>query len=413
MTFNVKDLPAGWAEKPTVQLKLKAAKAHMESAQKIADDARAAGREPTPDEWDKINGAVKAADDVKAWLTRAAEDAALLAAMEATGPRPDDLRAAGAAPAGQKFDQPHRLSFAHTQAAVAVVNLAAKAGGRGVKSLLTVGSSASLPADVLAGTIVPEGRPAFSVFELIPAVKVDGGQFSFLRQTARDLRAAPVAKGATKPTSTAAITRVTGELSIVAHVLEGIHTYDLADAPALATFVRDEMGYGLGIAVANQVFSGDGAAPNLRGILNTSGVRTQAFAVNPAVTVRRSLTQLEVAGYAPAGVFMHPTDWDTLETTQLTDGAFLLGQGTNGAPLDAVERRLWGVRVALTTAVPVGTAVTMGQDAAAIYHDGSVKLDWDTSTGFKRNTVDARMEGRYALAVARPDAIVVSTLTGA
>lgn len=393
---------AKYAAQPSVAAKRAEAHRLALRTKAIADAAIAEGRDATPEEWAEINANTAQVEALAAHIKGALHDEYLL----------DTLKGAGSlgGPEPVRGDVPHRVGFGHRKAAQTVAHRSAEHGGRGLKSLLAVGSSASLPLDVLNGTIVETGRPASSLFDVLPAIKAEDGVFSFLQQGSRENRAATVARGAQKPVSTATLKRVTDELTVVAHIMEDLYSYDLDDIPALTAFVSDEMGWGLEQAVAAQVIGGDGTKPNLRGILQTSGVRTQAMVANATITVRKALGQLEASGYEANAVLMHPSDWEGIETATLTSGAFMLSQGTTGAPLDAVERRLWGVRVALVPQVPVGKAIVLGKDAAMLFHDGRVKLDFDTSSGFKTNTLAARCEGRFGFAVSRPDAIVLATL---
>lgn len=301
-----------------------------------------------------------------------------------------------------------RLNFKGQQAANVVIARAGMRGG-GVKALLEAGSAARVPTD--EGEIVADGRPAGSIFQLVEAKKLDeGSAFSYLRQSARTNNAAPVAKGAPKPVSTYRVERIESKLEVVAHVVEGLDKYDLADNDALGTFVKDEMMYGLQEAVADQLVNGTGVSPSLAGILNTPGVRSQAPAVSPLVTIRRALGQLEDAGYVPSAILLNSTDWQDVETLQTTGGAFVLGNATSGAPLDAVERRAWGTRVGLSSAIVPGTAIVLSEGAVRIRHDGNVTLEFDPYTRFGTNEINARAEGRFQSEIRRPDGIVVAEL---
>jgi HK97 family phage major capsid protein len=121
---------------------------------------------------------------------------------------------------------------------------------------------------------VHDGQPRR--VEAIPAQIVrEPPTFAYLRQTTRTNNAAPVADGATKPTSVYGLTRAEDRLRVIAHLSEPINKYHLEDAADLRVFVDNELGYGLDLAVEQQLLSGDGTGENLRGILNTSGIQAQ------------------------------------------------------------------------------------------------------------------------------------------
>ena len=69
------------------------------------------------------------------------------------------------------------------------------------------------------------------------------------------------------------------------------------------------MQYGLGLAVEAKV---------LADINGTSGIQTQSYATSPLTTLRKGLTKLEVAGYSPAALVLHPTDWEGVELALTT-----------------------------------------------------------------------------------------------
>lgn len=369
--------------------------AALKAAQEIIDNRKSLGGDFTDEERTELEALEAEVKECNRMLAKSANADAMLDRLKSG--KPDGTR---------------RLTFRGKAAADAIADTADTAGGMGVKSLLAAASSATAPVEVLDGPIM-QGRPANGIFDIIPAVEVkDGPLYSYLRQTARALNAAPVAKGAEKPVSTATVERVDGQLEVIAHIVEGLHVYDLSDRPALEKFIADELVWGLGEALAAQVIAGDGVSPNLQGIMNTSGVQTEAFNTNAAITVRRALGKLEMLGYEPGGVLMNAQDWLDVETAQLSNGGYVLGSGPTGAPVDAIERRLWGTRVALAN-IPAGQAVVLGKDSAAIFHDSHIRVDWNTQRGFKTNEVDVRVEGRFGFGVLRPDAIVVAQLTGA
>ena len=165
------------------------------------------------------------------------------------------------------------------------------------------------------------------------------------------------------------------------------------------------MQYGLERAVENQVINGDGTAPNLRGLLNVSGLQVQPFATDATVTVRKGLTALETLGYTGGGIILHPSDWEALELSRRTSGDFDLG---SALPVDRPAQRLWGLRIAVSIAVPVKTGLLFDLAALAVVGDGQVRTQWSSGVAddFARNQLRARTEGRFGLDVYQPQGIV-------
>ena len=80
-----------------------------------------------------------------------------------------------------------------------------------------------------------------------------------------------------------------------------------------------------------------------------------------------------------------------------------------GIPLNATERRLWGVQAVVSNTLPADTAVLLERDAVSVDHDGVVDTRWSdaVASDFLANFVRCRVEGRFNISVYRPTGIVV------
>lgn len=258
---------------------------------------------------------------------------------------------------------------------------------------------------------VRDAEPVMALTQLIPARDAPGGRFSFLRQTRRDNFAAPVAEGAVKPTSAFELTRVDDRVRTIAHLSEPIPRQQIADAPLLQQFVDAELRLGLELALDAQILAGDGTAENLTGILNTSGISLQPWNTDVLATTRGAVTTIETLNLQPTGWVFSPADWERVE---MAAGAAFPGASNQTAPVDAMSRRLWGVPVVVSTAMPAGTAL-LGDFAgsAALHLTEQARLDWseNVTDDFARNLIRFRCEGRFGLQVSRPSAFVQVALT--
>ncbi|MBB2892195.1 HK97 family phage major capsid protein [Flexivirga oryzae] len=283
--------------------------------------------------------------------------------------------------------------------------------GVGVKALAATGVSL-LTEESLIDSPVALGQPASSLLDLIPVKTVDTGRYSYLRQVTRTNLAAPVAAGDLKPTSTYTLTRIEGELNVIAHLSEAIPESWLVDNTELGTFIDSEMNYGLQVEIENQVINGNGTAPQLAGFANVSGIQTVPFATDPVTTCRTAITAVETIGLQAGSFVLNPSDWAAIETLKETGVGYLL-EGA-GAPIDRIARRLWGVPVAVSNAVPAGTGWLLAKEALMLVSSQVVSLKWAQPRDlFERNQILARCEGRFELAIPRPAGVVKMTLTDA
>lgn len=312
----------------------------------------------------------------------------------------------GPTPTGE-IPEGSRLNFRAKAASVALVTKMGDPSGS--KALASSGDA--LTGTPIDSTIYEQGKVSTSALGILP-VKTRPPTYTYLRQTKRDNKAAPVALGDLKPTSEYGVTSIDGKLEVIAHVAEPTPEYWLEDLQSLGSFVETELMYGLDRAVEAQVLGGDGVGPNLTGVLNQSGVQVQAFTVDATTTVRKGLTALEMVGYEGGGIIMHPQAWEAIELSRRQDGSPDLG---SSLPVDRAAQRLWGLRIAVSTAVPVKTGILFDLGALAVTTDGAVRTQWSNSVAddFARNQVRARNEGRFGLDIYRPNGIVKLALAAA
>lgn len=272
--------------------------------------------------------------------------------------------------------------------------------GLGAKTLAPSGAAVT-PLDFMVNP-VSLGQPATALLDVLPTQSHSTGQFAYLRQLSRDNQAAVVADGALKPTSSYSVTRIEQTLSVIAHLSEGTPRFWFADNDALQSWLTGELVYGLQTAVEDKVFTDIDAV---------SGKQTQGFSTSALQTIRKSITKLEVAGWDPSALVMHPSDWETVELALASTSAVEY----QGLPYDPASRRLFGIPVVTTVSATAGMAHALAADAVALHTDNlGISLQWSETSNaddFARNLIRARCEGRFATAIYRPTGIVVATIT--
>lgn len=292
--------------------------------------------------------------------------------------------------------------------------LKANSGPYGFKTLLTSGTVAvPVPLDV---DPIRDGEPARFLRQLIPSSPSDGGRFAYLRQTARTNNADVVAEGTTKPTSVYTLERVEDYARTIAHLSEAIPRQQIDDAAMLREFVDREMRLGLNMALDAQIVTGDGTGENMTGLANVSGSQSQAWDTDLLVTTRKAITKLEVVDLMPTGWLFNPADWESLELSAESTGAFLMAGPGTALPVDRAARRLWGIPVVVNTAVPSGVGYLADFDGSThLWVREEARLDWSENVGsdFSDNMVRFRCEGRFGFAVLRPLGVVEVDLTAA
>ncbi|GGK18232.1 hypothetical protein GCM10011583_57640 [Streptomyces camponoticapitis] len=392
---------------------IKAIRAEMKTAidagKALLAKADTEGRELTEGENAELKRQLGIATDCKNRIERAAEDASTRDALKAIG---DDI-AASTRPVrvGQ-----HPVVKASGGTDWGETVLRSVSGATGFKGLL---ESGSIPLTVpLKPEPIRMGVPVLALRQLIPAVQ-GPANFGYMRQTVRTNNAAPVARGAKKPTSTYTWKRVDDRTRTIAHMSEPLRRQDLRDAPSLERMIDLEMRLGVELALEAQIINGSGSGENMTGIANVSGSQSQAWDTDLLTTLRKAKTKLEVSNWLDGAAYVvHPNDWETVELLANNEADYYLG-----GPVQTVEvssRRVWGLPVVSTSSQTAGTAhlVNFGV-ATELQIAENIELTWrDTvydpdalgegvgASDYELNLLRFRAEMDAGLKIFQPSAIV-------
>jgi HK97 family phage major capsid protein len=248
------------------------------------------------------------------------------------------------------------------------------------------------------------------LFTVLPA---EGGNVPYLRDPGQTSAAAPVLEGDTKPESAAAPVLVSEPLSTIAHWLP-VSVQSLEDVDGLRAWIDSILLTGLADVQEAQLLNGNGTPPQLRGLLNVSGL-TAPYAMAAGQTAADAiLTQsmlVQQGSRLPVdAVVLSPSAFTAIATgkTDGTTGAYLSGQPMAAAPLLS----LWGIRYTISPALADGTALVGSfRRGAAIYRKGTIRIDVSNSHAdyFIKNLVAIRCEMRELLAVFKPKAFGLVT----
>jgi HK97 family phage major capsid protein len=158
-----------------------------------------------------------------------------------------------------------------------------------------------------------------------------------------------------------------------------------------------------------QILTGNGTAPNLRGLLNTTNIQTQAKGTDPTPdAVYKAMVKIRVTGRAtPDSVVFHPTNWQDVRLLRTADGIYIWG-----SPSEMVPDRIWGLPVALSDAITLGTAAVFDSTYTELSTRRGIDVQVSNShAGFFIEGKQAiRADTRVAFLVYRPTA--VCTVTG-
>jgi HK97 family phage major capsid protein len=296
-----------------------------------------------------------------------------------------------------------------------------------IKGLFTGGDGTSAGVFVTpeqTGILEALGRRALTLRDVISVRRTGSDTVEYVVQTAHTNNAAPVPEatstapigdgtggtvtavdGGVKPEGSWAFERKTATVKTIAEWVPATKRA-LADAAQLEGLINDELRADIAEAEENQILLGDGNGENLEGILETSGIQTQAFDTNIFVTTRKALTKARVVGrVVPNAIALHPED---VETIDLAREGTNTGQFLGAGPFALGPRTLWGVPVIESEAIPAGRGVLGDFTKAVLWdrEDTTVTMTDSHADFFIRNMVAVLAEERVAFGVVRPTAFV-------
>lgn len=250
--------------------------------------------------------------------------------------------------------------------------------------------------------VLDEQRPV-QVVDLIPQTTTMQTAVTYMEETTFTNAAAETAEGASKPEATLALTERTSNVRKIA-VWIPVTDEQLEDVPRIRQYLDNRLGFMVRQRLDGQIISGNGTAPNLRGILNVVGIQTQAKGADPTPdAVYKAMTKIRVTGQAePDAVVFHPNDWQDVRLLRTADGLYIWG-----SPSEAGPERIWGLRVVQAQASTENTAIVgafQEFSELAVRSGIEVEVSNSHSTYFVENKQAVRAEMRAAFVVYRPTA---------
>ncbi|BCW76260.1 phage major capsid protein [Arthrobacter sp. NicSoilB11] len=270
-------------------------------------------------------------------------------------------------------------------------------------------ATAALTQTQMNGQLIGKAHEPARILSYIPQKTITAGSVDFLTHTSTTGAAATVARGGLKPELLIDWTPTTLTARKIA-VQSGVPDEVLADFSTFLAYLTSELSRSVIDAENAQILNGDGTGENLLGLLNTSGMLTRAKATDTALdAVEQAIADLRTGpSYVdPDLLVFHPTTWSSIRRSKDTAGRYLLGAD----PTAAEANTLWGLPVAVTTTMPVGTGLigNLAEGTQAFIRQG-ITTDMGVSTDdFVKNITRVRCEERLALGVTRPTALLKIT----
>lgn len=271
----------------------------------------------------------------------------------------------------------------------------------GVKATITL--SDITPQATRLPDILPSAQNRIVVSDLMAAGTTDSNTVSYYEETTFTNAAVETAENVAKPESTLDFTERTETVRKIATWIP-ITEEALNDNRQLRAYVENRLLFMVRQREEQQLLIGDGTAPNLSGILDRSGIQTQALGSDPVPDAFfKAFTKVSVTGDAdPDGFVIHPNDWQDVRLLRTIDGLYIFGN-----PNDEVAVRMWGYPGRVTTGITEGTGLVGAfRTYAQVFRREGLRVLASTehASYFVENKVALLAETRLAFAVYRPAA---------
>jgi HK97 family phage major capsid protein len=276
-----------------------------------------------------------------------------------------------------------------------------------LKALFETGAGWA-PETTRTGRVVEEAVRPVQVTDLVPMTTTGQAAVVYMEETTFTNAAVETAEGDASAEATLALTEQSSTVrKIAVHI--PVTDEQLEDEPQVRGYLDNRLPFMLRQRLDSQILNGDGVAPNLRGILNTVGIQSQAKGTDPIPdAIYKAIVLGRVTGRAmPNGVVFNPFDWQKVRLLRTSDGLYIWGN-----PSEAGPERIWGLNVAQGDVLTAGTAL-VGDFAnfseLASRRGVDVQVSNSHGSNFIEGKQTVRADVRVAMVVYRPAAFVQVT----
>lgn len=263
------------------------------------------------------------------------------------------------------------------------------------------------PQNVRSGRVVDFVTTPIQVVDVIPQNTTAQTAVVYMEETgygtAGATDAAETAEGGTYPETTFELTEKSSPVRKISVYLT-ITDEQLEDIAQMRGYIDNRLPYMVRQRLDSQLMNGNGTAPNIKGLLNVTGIQTQAKGSDATPdAVYKAMTNVRITGGAvPNVAIFNPFDWQNIRLLRTDDGIYIWGN-----PSDVGISRIWGLTVTEAQVLTQGSVV-VGDFAnfseLAVKRGLNVQISNSHSDYFINGKQAMRADMRAAFVVYRPSA---------
>jgi HK97 family phage major capsid protein len=255
--------------------------------------------------------------------------------------------------------------------------------------------------------------------DLIPTIPVGQGTVEYVQDKTplADMadKPAETAEGAGKPQAGPTF-GVVDEPTPTIPVWANITRQTAADVPQIMGYLDGRLRYALKRRVDKQLINGDGSSPNLRGLLNRSGIVTYAPGSAEAryVSIRHSIRLMEDVESVPEIIVLAPADAELFDLSNSTSAGIHANPDAQGGVATEPTRTAWGLRQVRSTAVAAGTALLIDPMQVALFdrQQPTAYMTDSHASNFTSNILTLLLELRVGLGLFASYGVLKLTFNG-
>lgn len=210
------------------------------------------------------------------------------------------------------------------------------------------------PESIRTGRVVDYATRPIQILDIIPPGTTGAAAIVYMEETTFTNNAAEAAEAGEFAEAALALTERSSTVRKIA-VFIPVTDEQLEDVAGIQSYLDNRLQFMLRQRLDSQIINGTGAAPQLAGILNVSGIQSFARTGLHFDALAEAMRRVRVTGRAMPNVFViHSSDWWSVDMrlAKTDDGQYIWGHPSEPGPV-----RIWGLPMVETEVITEGTSL--------------------------------------------------------
>ncbi len=178
-----------------------------------------------------------------------------------------------------------------------------------------------------------------------------------------------------------------------------------SSAQSLDAILKQRLATDTAKALDVALFTGNGNANTIKGLLNQTGVATGVLDATKTDSLLDGIGIARANEVKPNRWFLSPADYLSIRKIKDTSGKYILQPDLTATGQEV----LIGVPVTVTAQIPTGKSALVDMSLVAVARDMAPSITVDSSRYFDTDEVALRVVTRYDLALLQPKAVTILT----